>query len=32
VLSTAGIEAEAFSVHEIDGSDHHAILATLRVP
>jgi endonuclease/exonuclease/phosphatase (EEP) superfamily protein YafD len=32
VLSTEGIEAEAFSVHEIAGSDHHAIVATLRVP
>jgi endonuclease/exonuclease/phosphatase (EEP) superfamily protein YafD len=32
VLSSDGIDAEAFSVHEIPGSDHHAILTTLRVP
>jgi endonuclease/exonuclease/phosphatase (EEP) superfamily protein YafD len=32
VLATEGIAAEAFSVHEIAGSDHMAILTTLRVP
>ncbi|WP_214406902.1 endonuclease/exonuclease/phosphatase family protein [Pseudonocardia lacus] len=32
VLSTAGIDAESFSVHEIAGSDHRAILTTVRVP
>ena len=32
VLSTAGIDAETFSVHEIAGSDHRAILTTVRVP
>lgn len=32
VLSTDGIDAEAFSVHGIAGSDHRAILTTLRVP
>jgi endonuclease/exonuclease/phosphatase (EEP) superfamily protein YafD len=32
VLSTTGIDADSFSVHEIDGSDHRAILTTVRVP
>ena len=27
-----GITAEAFSVHDIRGSDHRAVLTTLRLP
>jgi endonuclease/exonuclease/phosphatase (EEP) superfamily protein YafD len=32
VLSTSGIDAESFSVHDLRGSDHRAILTTVRVP
>ena len=32
VLVTAGIGAETFTVHELVGSDHRAILTRLRVP
>lgn len=32
VLMTEGIYAEAFTVHEIAGSDHRAIVTRLRVP
>jgi endonuclease/exonuclease/phosphatase (EEP) superfamily protein YafD len=32
VLSTAGIAAETFSVHDVPGSDHRAVLTRLRVP
>jgi endonuclease/exonuclease/phosphatase (EEP) superfamily protein YafD len=32
VLSTSGIDAETFSVHEVAGSDHRAIVTTVRVP
>ncbi len=32
VLATRGIEAAGFRVVDLPGSDHHAILATLRLP
>jgi endonuclease/exonuclease/phosphatase (EEP) superfamily protein YafD len=32
VLATHGIEAASFRVLDLPGSDHHAILATLRLP
>ena len=32
VLATHGIEASSFRVVDLPGSDHHAILATLRLP
>lgn len=32
VLSTDGIAAESFSVHDVPGTDHRAIVTTLRVP
>jgi endonuclease/exonuclease/phosphatase (EEP) superfamily protein YafD len=32
VLSTRGIEAETFSVHDLPGSDHRAIVTRLRIP
>lgn len=32
VLATHGIEASAFRVVDLPGSDHHAILTTLRLP
>ncbi len=32
VFATDGITAETFDVHEIDGSDHRAVLTTLRLP
>ena len=32
VFATDGITAEAFDVHDIGGSDHRAISATLRLP
>ncbi|GEL19176.1 endonuclease/exonuclease/phosphatase family protein [Pseudonocardia asaccharolytica] len=32
VLSTDGIVAETFSIHDIPGSDHRAVVTTLRVP
>lgn len=32
VLSNAGIAAESFSVHLVPGTDHRAIVTTLRVP
>ncbi|MFC5994591.1 endonuclease/exonuclease/phosphatase family protein [Pseudonocardia hispaniensis] len=32
VLSSDGIAAETFSIHDIPGSDHRAVVTTLRVP
>jgi endonuclease/exonuclease/phosphatase (EEP) superfamily protein YafD len=32
VFATGGIGAETFEVHEVDGSDHRAVLTTLRLP
>jgi endonuclease/exonuclease/phosphatase (EEP) superfamily protein YafD len=32
VFATDGITAETFDVHDIDGSDHRAIVTTLRLP
>jgi endonuclease/exonuclease/phosphatase (EEP) superfamily protein YafD len=32
VFATEGITAETFEVHDVDGSDHRAILTTLRLP
>jgi endonuclease/exonuclease/phosphatase (EEP) superfamily protein YafD len=32
VFATGGIAAETFDVHDVSGSDHRAILTTLRVP
>lgn len=32
VLATAGIVAETFEVHDVAGSDHRAIVTTLRLP
>jgi endonuclease/exonuclease/phosphatase (EEP) superfamily protein YafD len=32
VIATDGIEAETFTVHDIDGSDHRAIVTRVRVP
>jgi hypothetical protein len=32
VLSTAGIAAEAFTVHDVAGSDHRAVVTRLRLP
>ena len=32
VLATRGIQAASFQVLDLPGSDHHAILATLRLP
>jgi endonuclease/exonuclease/phosphatase (EEP) superfamily protein YafD len=32
VIATGGIAAEAFSVHDVAGSDHRAVLARLRLP
>lgn len=32
VIATDGIAAESFSVHDIAGSDHRAIVTTLRIP
>ncbi len=32
VFATEGITAEAFDVHDIGGSDHRAVSATLRLP
>jgi endonuclease/exonuclease/phosphatase (EEP) superfamily protein YafD len=32
VIATDGITAETFEVHDVDGSDHRAVLTTLRLP
>ena len=32
VIATAGIAAETFTVHDIDGSDHRAVVTRLRIP
>ena len=32
VIATEGIVAETFSVHDIEGSDHRAVLTRLRLP
>jgi endonuclease/exonuclease/phosphatase family metal-dependent hydrolase len=32
VLSTRGIRAQTYSVHQLPGSDHRAVLTLLRVP
>jgi endonuclease/exonuclease/phosphatase (EEP) superfamily protein YafD len=32
VFATEGITAETFDVHDVDGSDHRAVLTTLRLP
>jgi endonuclease/exonuclease/phosphatase (EEP) superfamily protein YafD len=32
VFATDGITAETFDVHDVAGSDHRAILTTLRLP
>jgi endonuclease/exonuclease/phosphatase (EEP) superfamily protein YafD len=32
VFATEGITAETFDVHDIDGSDHRAVVTTLRLP
>ncbi|MCO1654549.1 endonuclease/exonuclease/phosphatase family protein [Pseudonocardia humida] len=32
VLSTAGIAAETFTVHDVEGSDHRAVVTRLRLP
>ena len=32
VLSTAGIAAETFTVHDVAGSDHRAVVTRLRLP
>jgi endonuclease/exonuclease/phosphatase (EEP) superfamily protein YafD len=32
VLATNGINSEAFTVHDIPGSDHRAVLTRLRLP
>jgi endonuclease/exonuclease/phosphatase (EEP) superfamily protein YafD len=32
VFATDGITAESFGVHDIDGSDHRAVVTTLRLP
>jgi endonuclease/exonuclease/phosphatase (EEP) superfamily protein YafD len=32
VLSSGGIVADAVSVHDVDGTDHRAVLARLRLP
>lgn len=32
VIGTQGIEAETFSVHDVTGSDHRAVVTRLRVP
>ena len=32
VLVTGGVTAETFSVHDIPGSDHRAVLTRLRLP
>jgi endonuclease/exonuclease/phosphatase (EEP) superfamily protein YafD len=32
VLATDGISAETFTVHDIPGSDHRAVLTRLRLP
>ena len=32
VFATEGITAETFEVHDVAGSDHRAVLTTLRLP
>lgn len=32
VLVSGGVRVERFSVHELEGSDHRAVVATLRLP
>ncbi len=32
VFATDGIVAETYEVHDITGSDHRAVLTTLRLP